>query len=77
MSLRLNRDHVSTHRVLAIAQVMLGRVDEASQTVRRILQLEPQLTVASFVARSPGARSGLAKTFGKALQAAGLPLGDF
>lgn len=77
VSLRLNRDHVSTHRVLAIAQVMLGRVDEASQTVRRILQLEPQLTVASFVARSPGARSGLAKTFGKALQAAGLPLGDF
>ncbi|HEY2926878.1 adenylate/guanylate cyclase domain-containing protein [Piscinibacter sp.] len=75
-SLRLNSDHVSSHRVLAIAQVLTGRVDEARLTVRQILALEPHLTVAGFIARSPGASSGLAETFGSALLAAGLPLGE-
>ncbi|HEX6707767.1 MAG TPA: tetratricopeptide repeat protein [Albitalea sp.] len=75
-SLKLNAEHVSTHRVLAIAQAMSGQVDEARASVRRILTLEPQLTVARFVARSPGSGSGLAETFGRALLSAGLPPGD-
>jgi DNA-binding winged helix-turn-helix (wHTH) protein/TolB-like protein/Flp pilus assembly protein TadD len=75
-SLRLNREHVSTHRVLAIAQSMTGNLDAARTSVREVLRLEPQLTVARFVARSPGAQSGLAQTFGAALHAAGLPLDD-
>lgn len=74
-SLRLNHEHVSTHRVLAIALAMSGRVDEARASVRQVLRLEPQLTVADYVARSPGAQSGLAQTFGEALRAAGLPPG--
>lgn len=74
-SLRLNHEHVSTHRVLAIALAMAGRLDEARQSVRHVLRLEPRLTVAEFIARSPGARYGLAETFGKALHDAGLPLG--
>lgn len=75
-SLRLNADHVSTHRVLAIAQSMSGRTQDARLTVARLLALEPDLTVRRFVARSPGAASGLAETFGEALHAAGLPMGD-
>ena len=75
-SLMLNNDHVSTHRVLAIAQAMSGRMDEARATVRHILSLEPNLTASAFIARSPGAKSGLAKTFGLALHAAGLPWGE-
>ena len=75
-SMRLNGEHVSTHRVLAIAQAMTGRLDEARTHVARLLKIEPQLTVAGFVARSPGAASGLAQTFGQALHAAGLPLGE-
>jgi adenylate cyclase len=74
-SLRLNSQHISSHRVLAIAQSLTGRTDEAAATVRHILQLEPGLTVRDYVARSPGGRSGLAELFGDALHAAGLPLG--
>lgn len=75
-SMRLNGEHVSTHRVLAIAQAMTGHLNEARTHVARLLKIEPQLTVAGFVARSPGAASGLAQTFGQALHAAGLPLGE-
>ena len=75
-SLRLNAEHVSSHRVLAIAQVLTGEIDDARATVKQILALEPQLTVAKFIARSPGASSGLAEKFGQALLVAGLPLGD-
>lgn len=75
-SLRMNSNHVSSHRVLAIAQVMTGHLDEASRTVQHLLSLEPNLTVASFIARSPGSKSGLAEKFGQALLEAGLPAGD-
>lgn len=75
-SLRLNREHVSTHRVLAIALALQDRLDEARASVGEVLRLEPRLTVASFVARSPGARSGLAEKFGRALGRAGLPEGE-
>ena len=74
-SLQLNHEHVSTHRVLAIALSMNGRLDEARLSVRQVLRLEPRLTVADFIARSPGAQSGLARVFGQALLAAGLPAG--
>jgi adenylate cyclase len=50
-SLRLNASHVSTHRVLAIALSLSGRIDEARPVVRRILELEPALTVEGFIAR--------------------------
>lgn len=72
-SLTLNDHHVSTHRVLAIALSLSGRIDEARGEVRRLLELEPGLTVEGFVARSPGAASGLAQRFGNALADAGLP----
>lgn len=75
-SLRLNSQHVSSHRVLAIAQSLTGDIEQAAETVQHILRLEPGLTVASFVARSPGGKSGLAGKFGQALHAAGLPLGE-
>lgn len=73
-SLRINADHVSSHRVLAIAYACAGRMDDARRAVAGVLQREPELTVRSFVARSPGGRSGLASKFGEALAAAGLPV---
>lgn len=72
-SLAQNDHHVSTHRVLAIALSLSGRMDEARTEVKRLLELEPGLTVEGFVARSPGAASGLAQRFGNALADAGLP----
>ena len=74
-SLRLNQSYISTHRVLTIALALAGRMEEAHAAMAQLRLLEPLLTVADFVARSPGARSGLAQTFGQALLAAGLPAG--
>jgi hypothetical protein len=71
-SLRLNNDHVSTHRVLAIALSLSGRLDEAREAVRSVLRLEPSLTVEKFVARSPGADQEQVRRFALALQSAGL-----
>lgn len=75
-SLRMNREHVSTYRVMAIALSLLGRMEEAQRAVSTLQRLEPGLTVKAFIARSPGAQSGLAQRFGDALHAAGLPLGQ-
>lgn len=72
-SLAQNDNHVSTHRVLAIALALTGRLHEAQGEVRRLLQLEPGLTVEAFIARAPGAASGVARRFGEALAKAGLP----
>ena len=75
-SARLNQSHVSTHRVLAIALAMTGRLDEARQSVAQVLRLEPTLTVAHYLAHSPGAATDIARDFARALHNAGLPLGD-
>lgn len=75
-ALQHNRGHVSTHRVLAIALAMSGQLDDARRSVQTLMRLEPHFTVAGFIARSPGARSGLAATFGQALLDAGAPPGD-
>ncbi len=72
-SLRENCLHTPTHRTLAAAQVELGRVPEARETVRRMLELEPGLTVGAFRARYPGRDSAGGERFMAALLAAGLP----
>ena len=74
-SARLNHGHLSTHRVLAIALALSGRLDEARASVRNVLQLRPGLTVASYLAQSPGADSALTQRFAQALALAGLPVG--
>ena len=45
-SLRENRLHTPTLRTLAAALVLSGRLDEARETMRRLRELEPGLTVA-------------------------------
>jgi adenylate cyclase len=72
-SLRANRMHHSTYRVLAIAQAMSGRVDDARKTVAELLTFEPGLTVEAFLERSPGGRFEHGRQFAEALRAAGLP----
>lgn len=74
-SLKLNADHVSSHRVLTIALALQGDLDQARRAAQRLLAHEPDLTVAAFVARSPGRASGLAQRFGEALRSAGVPAG--
>jgi len=72
-ALKLNREHRSTHRALTIALQLAGRHHEARAAAADVLRLEPELTVSAYLARSPGARSGLLQTFGRALAEAGVP----
>jgi len=72
-SMRDNCQHTPTLRTLAAAQVEAGRVWEARDTVRRLLEVEPGLTVAVFRARYPGRDSPQGERFMAALEAAGVP----
>jgi adenylate cyclase len=72
-SLRLNRTHTSTLRATAIAQVQLGRIDEARATVQALLALEPNLTVSKYLERSPSSAFATGKLWSDSLRAAGVP----
>jgi tetratricopeptide (TPR) repeat protein len=52
-SLKANRTHTSTYRALAIAQSLSEQMDDARETVQKLLQLEPSFTVTQFLARTP------------------------
>jgi TolB-like protein/DNA-binding winged helix-turn-helix (wHTH) protein/Tfp pilus assembly protein PilF len=71
-SLVLNPRHVPSHRVLAIALMMGGRIEEGKAAVARLRQLQPALTASLYVANSPG-KPELARQFGQALREGGLP----
>jgi adenylate cyclase len=73
-SLRLNKGLVSTRRVLAIAQVLNGNVDEARATIADLLKLEPHFSVRFFQERSPLYRSPAGPLYADALIQAGAPL---
>jgi adenylate cyclase len=72
-SLRSNRTHASTLRVMAIASSELGRIDEARESVAALRKLDPSLTVGRYLARSPAAQYETGRTWSQALRRAGLP----
>jgi len=71
-SLRENRTYTAAHRLLVIALVLAGRENEARASARRLLELEPGLTVAGFRRRYPGSASPQADLFCDALARAGV-----
>ncbi len=73
-SLRENRTYTHAYRLLVMALVLAGREDEARVPARRLLELEPGLTVASFRRRYPGSASPQADLFCDALASAGVPI---
>jgi len=73
-SLRANRSHTSTLRVKAVAQWRLGLHDEAHKTGQELMCLEPNLTVARWLKRSPSAPYVVGKSFAKTLEEIGIPL---
>jgi TolB-like protein/DNA-binding SARP family transcriptional activator len=73
-SLRENRTYTASYRLLVIGLALAGREDEARASVRRLLELEPGLTVAGFRRRYPGSTSPHADLFCDALAIAGVPL---
>lgn len=72
-SLRANRLHSSTHRVLLIAQWLAGRRDDARTTVAELMKIEPLLTVSNWLQRSPSSDYPIGKVCAQALRAAGVP----
>ena len=73
-SLRENRTYTAAHRLLVIALVLARRENEAQASARRLLELEPGLTVAGFRRRYPGSAGPHADLFCDALARAGVPL---
>jgi TolB-like protein/cytochrome c-type biogenesis protein CcmH/NrfG len=74
-SLRLNRLHPPTLRTLAISQVETGRIAAARATVQRLLELDPELTIAGYMARAPKGAGVNRSRYAHALQQAGVPMG--
>jgi TolB-like protein/DNA-binding SARP family transcriptional activator len=70
--LRENPTYTAAHRQLVIALVLTGRENEAQASARRLLELEPGLTVAGFRRRYPGSASPQADLFCDALARAGV-----
>ena len=75
-SLRENRTYTGVHRLLVIALVLAGRESEARASARRLLDLEPGLTVVGFRRRYPGSASPHTDLFCDALAKAGVPMSD-
>jgi hypothetical protein len=75
-SLRENRTYTHAYRLLAIGLALAGKEDEAQVTVRRLLELEPGLTVAGFRQRYPGSGRLRADLYCDALARAGVPISD-
>jgi TolB-like protein/Tfp pilus assembly protein PilF len=72
-SLRSNRKHTSTLRVLAVAQWQLGMNDDARKTAQELMKLEPNLTVSRWLERAPSASYSIGQEFAQILRQAGVP----
>jgi adenylate cyclase len=72
-SLRANRLHGPTLRILAIAHSLAGRAEPAAEMIRRMLELEPAFSVSAFMRRYPGRRQTQVDRYVQALREAGLP----
>lgn len=70
-SLKRNRYHTSTLRVLLTAQVESNRIQDAQETYKQIRAIQPDLTLRSFLAYS--SQSTLRIRGAAALKAMGLP----
>ena len=72
-SLRLNRTHGSTLRVLIAALWRLGREEEARARAQELLRLDPEFRVSTFLERSPSASFAIGRAVADALEHAGIP----
>jgi TolB-like protein len=73
-SLRANKHHVPTLRLLLTAQAELGWIDEAKETLGQLLAETPELTVSSYLSMG-SAESPMRQRMASALRQLGLPEG--
>jgi adenylate cyclase len=71
-SLRINKTHSSTYRLLACAQVFAGKITESHQTIEKLKAIEPSMTLSIFSERYPGKDSKFKFAYANALKTAGL-----
>jgi adenylate cyclase len=71
-SLRINKTHSSTYRLLACAQVLSGKESEAYQTIQKMKLIEPSMTLAKFLDRYPGKDSKFKSIYAHSLKIANL-----
>jgi adenylate cyclase len=72
-SLRANRLHTSTLRVITAAQWRLGLHDEARETMQELLRLEPNFTVSGWLKRTPAAKYPIGPAAAELFRQAGAP----
>jgi len=72
-SLRANRTHTSTLRAIAVAQLKLGRADEARETTAELMSREPTLTVSGWLERSPSSDFQIGQEWAEAFRELGVP----
>jgi adenylate cyclase len=72
-SLRANRSHTSTLRVMTVAQWQIGLREEARRTAQELLKLEPGLTISRYLRRAPSASYEIGKKVAHVLRKAGVP----
>lgn len=72
-SIRANRTHASTLRVMAVAQWQLGLHAEARATVGELLRLDPTLTFKGYLERSPAAPFQTGQEWAEVLRQSGVP----
>jgi tetratricopeptide (TPR) repeat protein len=72
---RENPDFSNGYKPLIAALGHLGRRDEAAPYVQRLLQLEPNFTIARFIGSYPLARQEDRENYARGLELAGVPKG--
>ncbi len=73
-SLRANRTHTSTWRVLTVAQWQLGQEEDARKSAQQLLKLEPTLTVESYRSRAPSTGFKVGELITSSLAQSGIPI---
>ena len=72
-SLRANRSHTSTLRVMAVAQWKLGQRKAARETGEILMTLEPNLTITGYLERTPSADYRIGREIARVLRKVGVP----
>ncbi|TMV03374.1 hypothetical protein FGK63_19565 [Ruegeria sediminis] len=72
-SLRLNRLHMSSLRMLAVTEWRLGMHDKARGTAAKILRLNPDFTVSKWKRNAPSADFPVGQAFADTLREIGVP----
>src|SRR5262249_5345244 len=72
-SLKANRKHTSTLRVMSVAQWELGCHVEARNSVQELLRLQPSMTVSSWLRSSPMGGNKIGRRAAEVWRRAGVP----